>query len=247
MTGLNVYQRLCEVAKAIGSQEWAKSQKNTAYASVPIDAMRGAVREACAKNGLVHVGPYDIEVERSRVERTTYLTGFCRFRYVNAEKPEESVEYESIGEAMDNGDKGTGKLMSNLIKNHYKAAFDIGEQGKDDVDSYSNEEFYAEAESIARRQAATKISNDAFFGKKAEPAKASPAMAETKSEFTAADKIAKSKDDKVAYIEICGRKDTTKEVVKRFKIAKNAKSTYDLSEADRDELYAILRDMEGSA
>lgn len=245
MTGLNVYQKLCEVAKAIGSQEWAKSQKNTAYASVPIDAMRGAVREACAKNGLVHVGPYDIQVERFRVERTTYLTGFCRFRYVNAEKPEESVEYESIGEAMDNGDKGASKLETNLIKNHYKAAFDIGEQGKDDVDSYSNEEFYAEAESIARRQAATKMSNDAFFGKKAKPTKAGPEMADTKPEFTPANKIPTDAEI-VAYIDVRGKMPAYKEVVKSFKIDKKANSTYELSISDRAELYSIIKDMEES-
>lgn len=245
MTGLNVYQKLCEVAKAIGSQEWAKSQKNTAYASVPIDAMRGAVREACAKNGLVHVGPYDIQVERFRVERTTYLTGFCRFRYVNAEKPEESVEYESIGEAMDNGDKGTGKLETNLIKNHYKAAFDIGEQGKDDIDSYSNEEFYAEAESIARKQAASKASADAFFSKKAKPTKAGPEMADTKPEFTPANKIPTDAEI-VAYIDVRGKMPAYKEVVKSFKIDKKANSTYELSISDRAELYSIIKDMEES-
>lgn len=147
--GLNVYQRFSLACRIIDSQEWVKDQSNAQYKSIPIDAMRAGVRKACFKAGLIHLGPVDLDFSYEKDDRTFRWRGSCRFVYINADHPDERITFDSIGEAMDNGDKGAGKLISNLIKNHYKAAFDIGEQGRDDVDSYSNEEVYAEADRIA--------------------------------------------------------------------------------------------------
>ena len=138
---LNVYQRFSMACNIIDGQQWVLDMENRQYKSIPIDKMRAGVRKACVKAGIVHVGPYDIEYEKSVNDRTVKYTGSCKFRYVNIDNPEEWIEFESIGEANDNGDKGVGKFVTNCIKNHYKAAFDIGEQGKDDIDEYSNEEF----------------------------------------------------------------------------------------------------------
>lgn len=138
----NVYQKMVEAAKIIGSQEWVKAMKNGQYSSIPIDDMRAGVREACTLVGLVHVGPYDLDYNRTIADRSIRMDGVCKFKYINADNPSEEVVYDSIGEAMDNGDKCAGKFITNLIKNHYKACWDIGEQGKDDIDSYSNEEYY---------------------------------------------------------------------------------------------------------
>lgn len=160
MTGLNVYQRMSKACKIIGSQAWVKSMENNQYKSIPIDDMRKGVREACVEAGLIHVGPIDIRYERTTKDDRTYkIVGTCSFQYVNIDNPEEFIEYESMGEAMDNGDKCVGKFVTNLIKNHYKAAFDIGEQGKDDVDSYSNEQYYETDERIKAKVA----KQDAFF------------------------------------------------------------------------------------
>ena len=169
---LNVYQRMNRVYKIIGSQEWVKSMENNQFKSIPIDAMRKGVREACAEAGLVHVGPKDLDYERISTDgKTTFrYVGTCKFEYINIDNPEERIEFETMGEAMDNGDKCVGKFITNLIKNHYKAAFDIGEQGKDDVDSYSNEEYYETDARIQERQAKTE---DRFF-KTAAPAKTAP-------------------------------------------------------------------------
>lgn len=138
----NVYQRLSDACRIIGTQKWVADLENKQFKSIPIDAMRKGVRLACIQAGLVHVGPYDIECEKVKDERTIRYFGSCKFRYVSIDNPDDYVEYESMGEAMDNGDKGVGKFVTNLIKNHYKACFDIGENGKDDVDSYSNMEYY---------------------------------------------------------------------------------------------------------
>lgn len=150
MTGPNVYQRMVKACAIIGSQPWAKDMSNSQYKSIPIDAMRAGVRSACVEAGLVHVGPCDIDIERVQApgEKTVKFYASATFRYINADDPSQVIEYETLGEAMDNGDKGTGKVITNLIKNHYKSAFDIGELGKDDIDSYSNAEIYAEADRI---------------------------------------------------------------------------------------------------
>lgn len=153
----NVYARFSQACKLIGSQEWVLNMENRQYKSIPIDDMRAGVRKACAEAGIVHVGPIDTEYTREVVDgRTFRYYGSCKFRYVSTENPEEFIEFESAGEAMDNGDKGMAKFITNLIKNHYKAAFDIGELGKDDIDSYSNEELYEEADRISAKRETAK-------------------------------------------------------------------------------------------
>jgi len=148
---------------------WVKDMANSQFKSIPIDAMRNGVRKACIRAGLVHVGPVDLKYEvQSRDGRIKVYVGECDFLYVNADDPSDFIRYHSLGEAMDTGDKGAGKLVSNLIKTHYKTCFDIGEQGKDDIDSYSNEEMEAEADRIAERRAKrqAQAAKDPFFGGK---------------------------------------------------------------------------------
>ena len=127
---LNAYQRMLVAQQAIDSMPWVKDMANSKFKSISIDAMRAGVRKACIRAGLVHVGPIGLRYEvQSRDGRIKVYTGECVFRYVNADDPDDFIEYASLGEAMDTGDKGAGKLVSNLIKTHYKTCFDIGEQG----------------------------------------------------------------------------------------------------------------------
>ncbi len=169
----SAYQRLIVAMKVIEGMPFAKDQSNTVYKSVPIDTMRNAVRKACIEAGLVHILA-DIEYEVSSRGATTYYVGKAVMRFVNVDDPEDFVDFPTIGAAMDNGDKHSAKFESNLIKNAYKAIFDIGERGKDDIDSYSNEEIEAEADRIEeirqrreRRQEAVK--KDPFFSKPEDP------------------------------------------------------------------------------
>ena len=166
----NAYQRMILAQKVIDGMPFAKDQSNSQFKSIPIDAMRAAVRKACIEAGLVHVGPLGLRYEvASKDGRIKVYTGECFFRYVNADDPDDYIDFPSLGEAMDTGDKGAGKLISNLVKSHYKTCFDIGERGKDDIDSYANEDIEAEAERIeairARRaKNVDKASQDPFFG-----------------------------------------------------------------------------------
>ena len=183
-TPLNVYQRMVVAQGVIERTVFEKSQKSgtktlkdgkqpdDGFNSVPIDAMRSAVRRACIEAGLVHVGflglDYRLDTRTAKFGGTVYhYEGTAAFRYYNADRPEEYVEFFAAGEANDSGDKSLGKMLTNILKNHYKQCWDIGEHGKDDVDSYSNEEVEDEADRIAerraRRQEAAK--RDPFFAK----------------------------------------------------------------------------------
>lgn len=183
-TPLNVYQRMVVAQGVIERTVFEKSQKSGAktlkdgkqpddgFNSVPIDAMRSAVRRACIEAGLVHVGflglDYKLDARTSKFGGTLYhYEGTATFRYVNADDPSDYIDFYSAGEANDSGDKSFGKMLTNIIKNHYKQAWDIGEHGKDDVDSYSNEEVEDEADRIAERRAkrAEAVRNDPFYSK----------------------------------------------------------------------------------
>lgn len=169
--GKNVYQRFLAAMRIIDGMPWAKDLSNTQYKSIPIDTMRAGVRKACITAGLVHTGPCELSIERERTgEKMTRFHATCTFVYTSIDDPSDTIVFESAGEAMDSGDKGTGKVITNLIKNHYKAAFDIGEQSKDDIDAYSNEELYAEAERIEanRRRMRAQVQGDSFFSAKRE-------------------------------------------------------------------------------
>lgn len=146
----NVCQRIVKACEILGSQAWEQDLSNSAYKSITIDTMRARVRSACVEAGIIHVGPCDIDLDRIQNpgEKTVHFYASAKFRIINADNPSEVIEYETLGEAMDNGDKGTGKVVTNLIKNFYKAAFDIGALARDDIDSYTNEEFYEEANRI---------------------------------------------------------------------------------------------------
>ncbi len=160
----NVFQRMQTACSIIDGQKWVKDLSNAQYKSIPVDAMRAGVRKACVQAGLVHTGPDDLEIERERTAdgRTTRFYATCTFHYINVDDPSQIISFFSAGEAMDNGDKGTGKAITNLIKNHYKAAFDIGEQDEndsesDDIDAYSNEEYYGKvAKAKAKEDKAAK-------------------------------------------------------------------------------------------
>lgn len=158
----NAFQRMQVACSIIDGQKWVKDLSNAQYKSIPVDAMRAGVRKACVQAGLVHTGPDDLVIDRERSNdgRTVRFYATCTFHYYNVDNPADIISFESAGEAMDNGDKGTGKAITNLIKNHYKAAFDIGEQDdgdseQDDIDTYSNEQYYAKvAEEEAKEKKA---------------------------------------------------------------------------------------------
>ena len=167
---LNARQRMIVAQKVIDGMPFAKDQSNSQYKSIPIDAMRSAVRRACIEAGLTHE-LVDVEYKREvRGSGTYFYEGKATMRFTSVDDSTDFVDHPTLGSAMDNGDKGIGKLVTNLIKNAYKETFDIGERGKDDIDSYANEDIEAEADRIAERKAKRMESarKDPFFGRQAQ-------------------------------------------------------------------------------
>lgn len=163
---LTARQRMVVAQRIIDGMPFSKDLSNSQYKSIPIDAMRAAVRKACIEAGLTHELD-SIEYTREiRGSGTYFYEGRAVMRFVNADDPSNYISHPTLGSAMDNGDKGIGKLMTNLIKNAYKECFDIGERGKDDIDAYANEDIEAEAERIAARRAKNvqAARDDPFFG-----------------------------------------------------------------------------------
>ncbi len=151
-----------------------KGKDNNEFPTVPIDQMRAAVRRACIEAGLIHrLEGIEYTVGMNTSGRSTMWTGRARLLFVNVDDPSDFVAFECLGCAQDNGDKGISKLETNLLKNGYKEVFDIGENGKDDIDAYSNEAVEAEADRIAanRARAQAKAGEDRFFGKPEDPLK----------------------------------------------------------------------------
>lgn len=162
---MSARRRMLLAQKVIDGMPFSKDLSNSQYKSIPIDAMRAAVRKACMEAGLTH-RLVCIEYTREvRGSGTYFYEGKAVMLFENADDPEDVIEHPTLGSAMDNGDKGIGKLVTNLIKNAYKECFDIGERGKDDIDAYANEEIEAEADRIAERRAKSreKASQDPFF------------------------------------------------------------------------------------
>lgn len=163
----SIHQRMLDAQDYISRTPFVKDLKNTAYASVSIDKVRRAVREACTQAGITHA-MVNVQYTKEPRGTTMHLYGSAVMRFYNADDPTDFFDHPTIGHAMDNGDKDAAKLMTNLAKIAYKEVFGIGEQSQDDIDSYSNEDIEAEAERIeiirarrARNQAAAK--EDPFF------------------------------------------------------------------------------------
>lgn len=136
-SAMNLYQKLVEAGKIIESTPLYKDLSNSMFKSVPIDAMRAAVRHALDASGVVMTGRHDIEIERVDGKR---FYAHCVYRFVDSDHPEQVLEVESSGEAMDSGDKGTGKALVNCDKNLFKCMFGLGENSADDIDSYATPE-----------------------------------------------------------------------------------------------------------
>lgn len=165
---LNVHQRLNLARETIRKRAFTKDLSNRQFSSVSIDAMRDAVQEAIISAGL-NLVLVDKDFSLTSSGPTKTFMGTARMRVINVDDPEDCVEYWTESFANDNGDKGLSKWDTGLLKTAYKEIFQIGERGKDDIDSYSNEEMEAEAERIeairerrANRQA--QASKDPFFG-----------------------------------------------------------------------------------
>lgn len=134
---LNLFQRLIEVRK---SCEYLKKD-NTGYQFKYVSSSQtlGTLRGAMDQQGLLLVPRVtshevrDHETKKGDHEYFTILT--MSFTWVNADKPEEQLECQWVGQGLDNGEKGVGKALTYAEKYFLLKFFNIATD-KDDPDSF---------------------------------------------------------------------------------------------------------------
>ena len=146
----NVYQRLAIAKKLVAAHTFTKVKgEGLKFAYLPIDQVKPIVEDAMNEAGLVLLhGPVDTyDVRPSWVSQGQYggsttwfhLGGSQTFTWVNIDDPEDTIKVTFYGEARDNSDKTLSKLYTAILKNFYKATFNISDSPKDDTDITEDE------------------------------------------------------------------------------------------------------------
>jgi hypothetical protein len=134
---MNIYQKLIEVRKSCKYLE--KENQGHQFKFVSSSQTLGSLKEKMDELNLLLI-PRVINKEVS--DHTTkkgaheYFTQLDMvFTWVNADKPEESVECPWVGQGLDSGEKGVGKAMTYAEKYFMLKFFNIPTD-KDDPDSF---------------------------------------------------------------------------------------------------------------
>lgn len=107
----NIYQRMADVMKAVSYVQKEDKKVNGQYTFVSHDAVTAKLRPALIDAGIFPV----VSVrERSQDGNRTEVT--LTVRFVNIDKPDDSIEIESFGYGIDPQDKGPGKAVSYAFK-----------------------------------------------------------------------------------------------------------------------------------
>lgn len=181
---INVYQRVSMAKRIVAKYTFTKiAGKELKFPYLPIDQVKPVVEDAMNKAGLVLLRgdltdiedvrePWDVKNDWGAVTHWLHIRAVQEFTWVNIDNPEDRYSQWFQGEAKDNSDKTLSKLYTSILKNFYKAEFNISDSPKDDIDN-TEDEVKTEREE-ARKAAQAKAANDPFFGK-AKPAKVSEA------------------------------------------------------------------------
>lgn len=179
---LHLFAKLGIVQRRMRAFGWKKTlaaedierrpgEKSKSFRTISVDDMRQGLAAACAEARLIHMLHVTDDTVTLEKGYLYFHRGKGEVTYIDIDHPDERITYTTTGEAMDTGDKAASKLESNLIKNHIKASWDVGEGGLDDIDSKTTDKLLEEAgriedalgriEEKKRRRAAV---NDPFFG-----------------------------------------------------------------------------------
>ena len=178
---INVYQRVSMAKRIVARYTFTKiAGKELKFPYLPIDQVKPVVEDAMNKAGLVLLRgdltdiedvrePWDVKNDWGAVTHWLHIRAVQEFTWVNIDNPEDRYSQWFQGEAKDNSDKTLSKLYTSILKNFYKAEFNISDSPRDDVDNTEDE---VKAEREAARQATqAKAANDPFFSKAKAPAK----------------------------------------------------------------------------
>lgn len=143
--GMNIYQRINEVRKAIAYIQKDKSVSAGpagSYRAVTHDAVTGMIRQHLVEHGVI-IAPTLIESvfhpKEEGAKQRLYSAAYD-VRFINMDAPDECVTIRIEAHALDNGDKAPGKAISYATKYAILKLFNI-ETGEDEESRYQREEF----------------------------------------------------------------------------------------------------------
>lgn len=143
--GMNIYQRINEVRKAITYIQKDKSVSAGpagSYRAVTHDAVTGMIRQHLVEHGVI-IAPTLIESvfhpKEEGAKQRLYSASYD-VRFINMDAPDECVTIRIEAHALDNGDKAPGKAISYATKYAILKLFNI-ETGEDEESRYQREEF----------------------------------------------------------------------------------------------------------
>lgn len=164
MTELNIYQKLVEVRKAVPYLK--KEAQGSQYNYTGSSQVLASVREKLDELGLLLIpritgkkvseSPIEYKDNNGNVTKrtTTYFTELeMTMTWVNAEKPDETIECPWYGQGVDiAGEKGVGKALTYAEKYFILKQFNIATD-KDDPDAFqSKSESYRKPDPISQKE-----------------------------------------------------------------------------------------------
>jgi len=149
---MNIYQKLIEVRKSVPYLQ--KDNKGHQFNYVSSSQALGTVRGKMDEMGLLLIPSVlenDVLDHVTKSGNHEYFTKVVvKFTWLNAEKPEETVECMWIGQGLDSGEKGVGKALTYAEKYFLLKFFNVATD-KDDPDSFKDK--FKEPEIITEEQA----------------------------------------------------------------------------------------------
>lgn len=164
MTELNIYQKLVEVRKAVPYLK--KEAQGSQYNYTGSSQVLASVREKLDELGLLLIpritgkkvseSPIEYKDNNGNVTKrtTTYFTELeMTMTWVNAEKPDETIECPWYGQGVDiAGEKGVGKALTYAEKYFILKQFNIATD-KDDPDAFQTKsESYRKPDPISQKE-----------------------------------------------------------------------------------------------
>ena len=149
MTERTLAAKIAAISKDLGAIKKGGHNKEQHYDFIEYAAVSGKIRELLDKHGVAII-PTVTDYERDDVKSKNGATGYhytlkMHFTVINADKMDEKIEADWMGESTDWGDKGINKAETSGTKYFYMRLFNISEKGDADNDPDSQDNNAAES------------------------------------------------------------------------------------------------------
>lgn len=209
---MNIYQRRNAAKKEVRKHNFEKiTGEGLNYEFLPVETVKPVVEDAWNNAGVV-MDILDIEYEPLREpwktvsnygKESMWFHGVytANIELVNMDDPSDKCHFIYKADAKDNSDKSFSKAYTAILKNFYKAEFNISESPKDDPDSLQTDSDIEKANETtedkkARRRKMAQQA-DAFFRPAVKPVEKPAAETPSEpSEFVTADEILDDRAEK---------------------------------------------------